>query len=207
MADSPTENTGNTAISIIWALVSGIFNWLIVPFAIVLVLHFFVFQAFHVVGHSMIPTLQQSDYLIISKVDASLARLSRVWGKSGNYVPNRGEIIVFRYPGNPQQIFVKRVVGLPGDRVNVKGGKVTVFNSTHPDGLSPDATHQVSDPISLGDVDETVQAGKVFVMGDNRSPGGSFDSRDWGELPSDNIIGKALLRLLPFDKFKVLGTS
>lgn len=206
-ADTEAVNGGHAVAAVIWAFALGIFNWLVVPAAIVLVLHFFVFQAFHVVGHSMDPTLDQSDYLIISKVDASLARLSRLWGQSGAYIPKRDEIIVFKYPGDPTKIFVKRVIATPGEHVVVKAGKVTVFNSTHPDGLNPDASHQVSDPITLGDVDEIVQPGKVFVMGDNRSPNGSFDSRDWGELPSDNIIGKALLRLLPFNRLKVIGTS
>jgi signal peptidase I len=189
---------------LLWALVLGIVNWLVVPAGIVLVLHLFVFQAFHVVGYSMVPTLDQSDYLIVSKVDASLSRFGKFIGKSGEYIPQRGEIIVFHYPRDPNLVFVKRVIAVPGERVVVKSGKVTVYNDKHPQGFSPDTNHPVSDPVTLGDVDETVPEGKVFVMGDNRSPNGSFDSRDWGSLPSHDIIGKAVLRLLPLNKFKII---
>jgi signal peptidase I len=182
----------------------GLVNWLIVPAAIVLILHLFVFQAFHVVGSSMVPTLDQSDYLIVSKINASLARFSKLAGKPGDYIPSRGEIIVFHYPKDPNLVFVKRVIGVPGDRVVVSGGKVTVYSPKNPNGLNPDQNYQVADPVTLGQIDLVVQPGKVFVMGDNRTPNGSFDSRDWGELPSKDIIGKAVLRLLPLNKFKII---
>ena len=116
----------------------------------------------------------------------------------------RGQIIVFHFPKDTSRVFVKRVVGLPGDRVVVKNGTVTIFNSGHKDGFNPDKTYETSDTTTLIDTDEVVQAGNVFVMGDNRSPNGSYDSREWGELPSSYIIGNAVLRLLPLDQAKVL---
>lgn len=180
---------------------------MVVPAGIVLVLHFFVFQAFHVVGYSMTPTLDQADYLIIDKLDASLTRAAKLIGKSGNYYPKRGEIIVFHYPKDPSLIFVKRTIALPGDHIIVKDGKVTLINKDHPQGINPDATHLVADPVTLGDVDEVVPDGNIFVMGDNRTPNGSFDSRDWGDLPTNLIIGKAVLRLLPLNRFHPLGTG
>lgn len=205
-ADQETPETfGQKAFGFFTTGMVGIFNWLIVPAAIVLVLHFFVFQAFHVVGYSMIPTLDQSDYLIISKLDATLARAGKLVGQSGYYIPKRGEIIVFHYPKDPTLVFVKRVVGLPGEHVTVKAGKVTVYNSEHPNGFDPDTTHQVADPVTLGDIDEVVPKGNLFVLGDNRTPNGSFDSRDWGDLPSDMIIGKSVLRLLPLNKLRIFS--
>jgi signal peptidase I len=191
------------------AVLGGIFSWIIFPLLVVLILHNFVFQAYHVLGTSMNPTLQQTDYLIISKVDSSGNMIHRIFGGKNTYIPNRGQIIVFHYPKDPSEIFVKRVIGQPGDRVVIKNGSVTVFNAAHPSGYNPDSKYEPTGTVTLsntesGVLDETVQPGNVFVMGDNRTPGGSYDSREWGELPSSYIIGNAVLRLLPLDAVKVL---
>jgi len=179
------------------SIFSFILEWLIIPAGIVAFLHFFVFQAYHVVGTSMVPTLQDQDYLIISKVEASWMRLSHPADSKNAYIPKRDQVVVFKYPARPSVVFVKRVIGLPGDRVVVRDGKVTVYDKAHPAGFNPDTSHQVSDPITLGNVDEVVPPGNVFVLGDNRTPNGSFDSRDWGFLPSNDIIGTAAFRLWP----------
>lgn len=189
--------------SLVKVILLGILNWIIVPVAIVFILHNFVFQAFHVIGSSMVPTLHETDYLIISKVGATESSIERSLGKNDPYIPKRSEIIVFHYPKDPTLIFVKRVIGLPGERVVVKNGSVTIFNGTHPDGFNPDAGTVRTQYPSLGDIDEVVPASNIFVMGDNRTPNGSYDSRDWGFLPTNYIIGNAELRLLPVDKATV----
>jgi len=183
---------------------SAIFSWIIFPIAIVLILHNFVFQAYHVVGTSMVSTLHDTDYLIISKLGYTQSLIERTFGQDKKYIPPRGQIIVFRFPKDTSRVFVKRVVGLPGDRVVVKNGTVTIYNSQHPEGFNPDANYESKDTTTLIDTDEVVQAGNVFVMGDNRTPNGSYDSREWGELPSSYIIGNAVLRLLPLDQVKIL---
>jgi signal peptidase I len=184
----------------------AVFSWLIFPIVIVLILHFFVFQAFHVVGTSMFPTLHNSDYLIISKLGDTEAQIERTFGhKNDVYIPARGQIIVFHFPLDPTKIFVKRVVGLPGDRVVVKDGKVTVYNKANPSGFNPDTKYEPSSTITLIDTDEIVQPGNVFVMGDNRTDGGSYDSRQWGQVPSSYIVGDVVLRLLPLDQIKVFS--
>lgn len=180
----------------------AIFSWVIFPVAVVLILHNFVFQAYHVLGTSMVPTLHETDYLIISKLGYTQALVERAFGKDKPYIPGRGQIIVFRYPKDPSKVFVKRVVGLPGDRVVIKNGAVTVFNKDNPNGFDPDTGYESKDTTTLIDTDEVVQAGNVFVMGDNRSPSGSYDSREWGELPSSYIIGQSVMRLLPLDQIK-----
>ena len=185
-------------------MLAGIFSWIIFPIAVVLILHNFVFQAYHVLGTSMVNTLHDSDYLIISKVGYTEALIGRTFGRNDLYLPARGEIIVFHYPKDPTKIFVKRVIGLPGDHIVIKNGTVTVFNKQHPAGYSPDVKYEPAGTQTLIDTDETVQPGNLFVMGDNRTPGGSFDSREWGELPSSYIIGNAVLRLLPLDQVKIL---
>jgi signal peptidase I len=204
---TPTNGTSSTLSNIASGFSSvfgAIFSWIIFPVGVVLILHNFVFQAYHVLGTSMVPTLHETDYLIISKLGYTEALVERTFGKNKLYIPARGQIVVFRYPKDPSKVFVKRVIGVPGDRVVIKNGAVTVYNNEHPDGFNPDTGYEGKDTATLIDTDETVQAGNIFVMGDNRTPSGSFDSREWGELPSSYIIGNAVLRLLPLDQVKIL---
>jgi signal peptidase I len=182
----------------------AIFSWLIFPAAIVLILHFFVFQPYHVLGVSMVPTLHERDYLIISKLGKTQAAIERLFGRDHKYIPERGQIVVFHYPKDPSKVFVKRVVGVPGDRVVIKNGQVTVYNKANPNGFNPDTKYEPNGTTTLIDTDEVVQDGGVFVIGDNRTPGLSYDSREWGEVPSSYIIGQAVIRLIPLDKVKVL---
>jgi signal peptidase I len=206
-APSGTKQTGEAVASIAQrfsTIFGAVFSWLIFPAAVVLILHNFVFQAYHVIGTSMVPNLHDADYLIISKVGNTQAMVERIFGQDKQYIPPRGQIVVFRFPKDTSRVFVKRVVGLPGDRVVVKNGGVTIYNADHKDGFNPDSTYEAKDATTQIDTDEVVQTGNVFVMGDNRSPNGSYDSREWGELPSSYIIGNAVLRLLPLDQAKVL---
>lgn len=194
---------GNIA-SKFWHVVGIITSWFVFPMAVVIVLHFFVFQAYHVMGSSMSTTLHDADYLIVSKMGYTSALIQRAFNKDSAYIPKTGEIIVFHYPRKPSEVFVKRVIGVPGDRVVVKEGKITVYNDQYPDGFDPDTGYETATTATQGNIDETVQKGNVFVVGDNRAPGASFDSREWGQLPSSYIIGNAVLRLLPLDQIKVL---
>jgi signal peptidase I len=195
------ENDPKTALTSIASgfstIFGAVFSWVIFPIAVVLILHNFVFQAYHVIGTSMVPSLHDTDYLIISKLGYTQNLIERTLGQDKKYIPARGQIIVFRFPKDPSRVFVKRVIGLPGDRVVVKNGTVTVYNKDHASGFDPDDKYETKDTTTLIDTDEVVQGGNVFVMGDNRSPNGSYDSREWGELPSSYIIGNAVLRLLP----------
>jgi signal peptidase I len=185
-------------------ILGAIFSWVIFPVAVVLILHNFVFQAYHVLGTSMVPTLHETDYLIVSKLGYTQALVAKTFGQNKYYIPDRGEVVVFRYPKDPSKVFVKRVIGLPGDRVVIKNGTLTVFNKDNPNGFNPDKDYEKSDTQTLIDTDQVVQEGSVFVIGDNRAAGGSYDSREWGDLPSSYIIGNAVLRLLPLDQVKIL---
>jgi len=151
-------------------------------------------QSFHVVGTSMTPTLQEGDRLLISK-------LGRTWGKITNdpYVPNRGDIIVFKSPTDGIEL-VKRVIGLPGERVVLESGKFTVFNEDNPKGFNPDDVFPEGKNLAYtaGNVNVVIPEGEIFVSGDNRVPGGSLDSRSsLGTVPVDNIDGRLILRVLP----------
>jgi signal peptidase I len=199
----PPPSTLETVANGFRSLMGAVFSWIIFPIAVVLILHNFVFQAYHVLGKSMVPTLQETDYLIISKVGNTATLIKRALGQNAAYIPERGEIIVFHYPKNPSQVFVKRVIGVPGDRIVIKNGQVTVYNKANPNGFNPDTKYEPKDSATLIDTDEVVQDGNVFVLGDNRAPGGSYDSREWGELPSSYIVGNAVLRLLPLDQVRI----
>ena len=114
--------------------------------------------------------------------------------------------MVFHYPKDPSLIFVKRVIGLPGEHVVVKDGHVTIYNSQNAQGLNPDTSlFQRAADTTQGTFDDIVPQGSIFVLGDNHTPSGSFDSRDWGFLPSSYIVGTAYIRLLPLDQFRLFS--
>lgn len=193
-----SASIADTMKTIFW----GFINWVAAPLLIVFILHNFVFQAYHVDGSSMSPTLATADYMIVSKVEHTIAKLT---GKP--YIPRRHQVVVFAYPADPSLIFIKRVTALPGERVVVKNGTITVYNSEHPEGFSPDdGSFERSATYTEGDLDEVVPEGSIFVVGDNRLPSGSFDSREWGMLPSQNIIGNSVVRLLPLDGFRFFNS-
>lgn len=170
---------------------------LIAAFILVQVINLFVFQSYKVFGSSMFPTLHNGDRLIISKLSRTLSKATKK-----PYEPKRADIIVFVDPLQPDLQLIKRVIGLPGERVVVKSGKITVFNSEHPNGFNPDdAEYGKSLPVTSGNTDITVPQGHIFVSGDNREGSNSLDSRnELGTVPLENIIGKLEVRIFPFDR-------
>jgi signal peptidase I len=170
-------------------------------FALLMIM--FVFQSYVVDGSSMEPTLQNGNRVFILKLPKSLANL-----RGKEYIPSRGEIIVFKKPSDPSVQLIKRVIGLPGDRVVVKDNKITIYNSQHPEGFNPDAGtayENILDP-AAGSVDINVGAGELFVSGDNRLPGGSLDSRSGlGLVPIQNIVGRLWVRYYPLGEFKAFS--
>ena len=162
----------------------------------------FVFQSYQVDGPSMENTLQNNDRLIVWKVPRTIARIT-----GHAYVPNRGDVIIFNENNLAQfgqtdvKQLVKRVIGLPGDRVVVGNGIVTIYNNQHPNGFDPDKTlpygkeHPL--PITSGNVDTTLKSDQIFVCGDNRP--NSLDSRAFGPVNVNDIVGKLVLRVYPLN--------
>ncbi|MGH7233944.1 MAG: signal peptidase I [Candidatus Saccharimonadales bacterium] len=160
----------------------------------------FVFRSYAVDGPSMEPTLQNNDKLIIWKVPRTWAMIT-----GHQYVPARGDIIVFNENNLSQcdqtgtKQLIKRVIGLPGEKVVINGGVVTVYNSKHPHGFQPDNTlpYNKTHFIPYTNHDETIQLNshQLFVMGDNR--GVSCDSRSFGPINTSQIVGQLVLRILP----------
>jgi signal peptidase I len=165
----------------------------------------FVFQSYQVDGPSMQNTLQNNDRLIVWKVPRTLARITGT-----RYVPQRGNVIIFiennlaDFGQTDSKQLVKRVIGLPGDRVVVKDGAVTIYNSQFPSGFQPDKTldygKKAALPYTSGDVDITLKTNQIFVCGDNRI--NSLDSRAFGPVNVNDIVGRLVLRVYPFGTFQ-----
>lgn len=153
----------------------------IITLAIVLPIRFFVAEPFIVSGASMEPTFKTGQYLIVDQLTYRFEN------------PKRGEVIIFRYPNDPSKYFIKRIVGLPGETVVLSGTSVTIKNKKYPDGFSVDQSYIAN--IKPENATYVLGADQYFVMGDNRPA--SSDSRVWGPLPKNDIVGRAFVRLFP----------
>jgi signal peptidase I len=155
----------------------------LVLLALVIVIPFrlYIAQPFIVDGASMDPTFKSGEYLIVDELTYRF--------KS----PERGSILIFKYPRNPSKFFVKRVIGLPEETVIIEGGRIKIINAESPDGF------YLEEPYVLYDKHEnlarTLSEAEYFVMGDNRL--GSADSRIWGPVPAKNIVGRPIIRFYP----------
>jgi signal peptidase I len=164
----------------------------------------FGFQSYEVDGPSMEPTLYTHERLIIWKVGRTWSRITKK-----EYIPPRGTVIVFvkrglyDFASNNEKQLIKRVIGLPGERVKVQDGVITVYNDENPNGFNPDSKFEYGKTIqeqTEGNVDITVSAGHIFVSGDNRD--NSLDSRSFGTVPVTDIVGTLSARILPLGEAK-----
>lgn len=188
-----------------WRAAASTIGIILAAILVAIFVMFFIFRSYQVDGPSMEPTLQNNDRLIIWKLPRTIARVT-----GHTYIPNRGDIIVFAEPGlttddGSTKQLIKRVIGLPGDRVVIKNGQVAVYNKEHPQGFNPDTTMPYGHGLNLRidpdeNVDETIQKDEVFAMGDNRN--NSLDSRVFGPVQANNIVGKLVLRIFPLESAK-----
>ena len=156
---------------------------LVVFAAIGSIIYLFAVQPHKVSGCSMCPNFHTNDYILTDKLSYRFNE------------PTRGDVIVFKNPRDPSQDFIKRVIGIPGDRVTLRGGKV-YLNGQLLNEPYLDPTVVTNTGAYMGENQEkTVEKDKYIVFGDNRP--GSSDSREWGQLPKGNIIGKAFFRYWP----------
>jgi len=156
---------------------------IIIALAIVIPIRYFLFQPFFVRGQSMEPNFGNGDYLIIDEISYRF------------FEPKRGEIIVFKYPHNPSQRYIKRVIGLPGETVEIQDGSVIVYFGDEREMLD-ESSYLDPNIRTPGDVKVVLEKDEYFVLGDNRLF--SSDSRRWGPLKRENIIGRVLFRAWPF---------
>lgn len=161
---------------------------------IVFVVRTFIAQPFIVDGESMSPNFHTGHYLIIDELSYRF------------HDPARGDVVVLRYPLDPKRFFLKRIVGLPGDRIQIKDGHVVITNAEHPDGVVLIEPYETQSTYIAGPYkDVTLGTDEYFALGDNRA--GSSDSRSWGILPRKNIVGHALFRLFPIKQAAVTPAS
>jgi signal peptidase I len=170
----------------------------LVSIAAFLLLVIYITQPFIVDGQSMEPTLHPGNVMIVWKASRSWVRIIR-----GQYIPKRWSVVVVKKPDGSGDQLIKRVIGLPGERVVIREGKVTIVNNKHPEGFDANdnaCCRQL--PATAGDLDVTVANGQIFVVGDNRAPAESVDSRaSLGTIPAKDIIGQVAFRLYPFKLF------
>ncbi len=172
----------------------GSFAELLEFVAIILVLwviiHYFIAEPHQVSGSSMFPNFKDHDLIITNKLPNHF----------GEYV--RGEVIVFQNPRDASEDYIKRVIGMPGEKLKIMNGHVYINDELLPEPyLGSDVITQTRGFMSEGE-EVVVPGDSLFVMGDNRP--GSSDSREWGPLKKDLIIGQAWVRYWPFNKFQIL---
>lgn len=167
----------------------------IVAVIIIVPVRYFIFQPFVVSGYSMQPNYQTGQYLIIDELSYRFT------------APVRGQVVVLKYPVDPKQFFIKRIIGLPGETIQIDNGKVKIFNQAHPEGEVLSESYLPNDNLTYphdaliigGQKTITLKADEYFALGDNRLA--SSDSRNWGILPRADIVGKVLIRVLPLTEF------
>ena len=169
----------------------------------------FLFQPFFVQGASMEPNFRNGEYLIINefgykKTDVGLGN-ARIFTVSPFKKLERENVVVFRYPKDPRQFFIKRVIGLPGEMVELKDGNVYISNKNNSERVLVDENNYLEKEIITDNSggSEKVEIGEdeYFLMGDNRSH--SYDSRSFGSVKESAIIGKVLIRAWPFSKINL----
>jgi len=156
----------------------------LIAFVLVVGFRLFVFQPFLVRGASMEPSFHNWDYLIVDEISYRFRS------------PERGEVVVFKFPNDISQRYIKRIIGLPGETIKVQDGQVTISREKEKVSLDLKSYFSLDTP---GSVQTTLGENEYFVMGDNRHY--SSDSRSWGTLPGDLIIGRVFFRVFPLSAF------
>lgn len=174
------------AIRAVLAYLAELVQVVLISLAIIIPIRYLLVQPFYVKGASMEPNFYDKEYLIIDEISYRFRE------------PERGDIVVFRYPLDPSQFFIKRIIGLPGERVRISGGQVTVFNSANPQGKIVDESKYLGGAFTVGEKTITLRADEFYLLGDNRNA--SMDSRVFGPVKRKLIIGRVWLRGWPIDK-------
>ena len=167
-----------------------LFRFALVTLLIVIPVRLYVAQPFIVNGSSMDPTFETGQYLIIDEIGYRFGD------------PIRGDVIVFNAPPDPKKFFIKRIIGLPGETIELKGDKIIVKNATNTEGFALDESYLKNNTGQYARASIALKNNEYFVMGDNRNA--SFDSRAWGPLKKDMIVGRAFLRLFPIENFAII---
>jgi signal peptidase I len=189
---APQKPQEQSALSAIGSFIFDLVKILIVALIIIVPFRMFVAEPFVVSGSSMEPNFHDKDYLIVDRLTYRTS------------APQRGDVIVLKYPKDTSQFFIKRIIGLPGDTISFSQGHVIITNSQYPGGWELNEPYLPSQTETFGGAPVTLGAGEYFVLGDNRTA--SSDSRVWGILPADDIVGRVWLRVFPFSRYQHFTT-
>ncbi len=163
----------------------------VIALAIIIPIRTFILQPFYVKGASMEPTFHDNEYLIIDELSYRL------------HQPQRGDVVVLRNPALGE-FLIKRLIGLPNERIVINDGKITIYNAAHVDGVVLNEQEYLSPTIqTFGNLDTTLTGDQYFVLGDNRPA--SLDSRSFGPIPRQDIIGRTAVRAWPVSKAKTFS--
>lgn len=173
----------------------------VIALAIVIIIpiRVFLFQPFFVQGASMEPNFEDGEYLIINEFGYKHTEIPGVGTVEQFRDLDRQDVVVFRYPKNPEQYYIKRVIALPGESVAIKDGIVYIFNEVHHQGYALDESAYLAKNVKTSDMTKiTLDEDEYFVMGDNRAF--SYDSRAFGPIHRKDLIGRVLLRAWPVSR-------
>jgi len=173
----------------IWELIKVV----VISLVIIIPVRYYLIKPFYVKGASMEPNFHDYEYLIIDEISYRFSQ------------PQRGDVVVFRYPDDPSQFFIKRTIGLPGERIKIANNQVTIYNQTNPQGVALVEPYLATGLQTFGNIDLRLTANQYYLLGDNRPV--SLDSRIFGPVPRHSIIGHVLLRGWPIDRFGLLNTE
>ena len=184
------QSSRNEILAFVWETIKVV----VISLAIILPIRYYLVQPFFVKGASMEPNFEDGDYLLVDELSYRFSE------------PVRGDVIIFRYPGDTSQFFIKRIIGLPGETIEIKKNKVIIYNTESSEGFLLAESYLDSKQETLGNMLIRLDDNEYFVLGDNRLA--SSDSRRWGPVNKTLITGKAFLRAWPFNKFdKIEGTT
>lgn len=180
---------GKQALIFSWEL----FKVVLISLVIIIPVRYFLIKPFYVKGASMEPNFYDKEYLIIDELSYRLGE------------PGRGDSVVFKYPIDPSQFFIKRIIGMPGERVLILDGVVKIYNQDNPEGIVLFEPYLLAGVQTLQDTDIELAEDEYFLLGDNRAA--SLDSRAFGPVKRNFIVGRTLLRGWPIDQFGLVTNN
>ncbi|KKU97516.1 MAG: Signal peptidase I [Parcubacteria group bacterium GW2011_GWB1_48_6] len=182
-------NERSEALLFFWEVAKAI----IISLAIIIPVRYFLVQPFFVKGPSMQSTFQDGDYVLIDEISYRFQ------------APERGDVVIFIAPNEPDEHYIKRIIALPGETIQIRDSKVIIFNKKNPKGFALDESGYLdSNQITRGELTQKLDGDDYFVMGDNRLH--SSDSRVWGLLNHKLITGRVFFRALPLAKIETFGS-
>lgn len=177
------QHSRHEALAFIWETVKIV----VISLAIIVPIRYYLVQPFFVKGASMEPTFEDTNYILIDEITYRFRD------------PERGEVVVFRFPEDKTQFFIKRIVGMPEETVEIKNDKVIIHNKQKPEGFVLEEKYLSAGQHTMGDMRIKLDPNEYFVLGDNRLR--SSDSRRWGPLNKALITGRVFFRAWPLTEF------